>query len=477
MALDPSIPLGVNQNFTPPGPEQMLSLAAMAQQMKAQQAEQQKQNALKGIFSDPSNLDPESGLPTTTAISKIASVDPQMGLKVAGEVGALKTQAIDAKLATSKLYEEKVDTLSQEAVSPALKAYESAIESGIPKDQAKAQAQKVLNDGYDKAKKAGIYSAEEIANWPREFQPEAMAAHDERYQLWKAKADEAKRAEKKEADEASYRMREAADREKQIAQEGAYQKGELALRAKEINVQASGQGKWEILTDPTTNTQYRYNPVTGKATTLDGKKEVTPGGAQKLGSGNPRSAQALAVQAFVDDYAKAHNGQKPSGQQILAFNSSAAGMRRAATVATNAENAVNEVQRFVPIWQDAISKLPNSKIVAFNRLIQAGQKETNDPQLAAALVAAFDLAGASARANNPQSAVGGDVETRNEARKLFGTLVDKDAAKAIGDQVLKNAAAAKAATLETESAANIGFAGATDTAPAPRAKPTVSGWN
>jgi hypothetical protein len=39
--------------------------------------------------------------------------------------------------------------------------------------------------------------------------------------------------------------------------------------------------KWQVLTDPQTNTQFRYNPETAEATTLDGKP-YEPGGAARL---------------------------------------------------------------------------------------------------------------------------------------------------------------------------------------------------
>jgi tail lysozyme len=46
---------------------------------------------------------------------------------------------------------------------------------------------------------------------------------------------------------------------------------------------ASGQKNWDVLTDPTTNQQYRYQKSTGAAKNLTTDDPYTPGGAQKLG--------------------------------------------------------------------------------------------------------------------------------------------------------------------------------------------------
>lgn len=57
---------------------------------------------------------------------------------------------------------------------------------------------------------------------------------------------------------------------------------------------------WQILTDPKTNTQYRYDLDSGKALTLDGQP-YTPGGAGKISSGTVRSPASLAAMKFMEE--------------------------------------------------------------------------------------------------------------------------------------------------------------------------------
>lgn len=57
---------------------------------------------------------------------------------------------------------------------------------------------------------------------------------------------------------------------------------------------------WQILTDPKSNTQYRYDLDSGKALTLDGQP-YTPGGAGKINSGSIRSPASLAAMKFMEE--------------------------------------------------------------------------------------------------------------------------------------------------------------------------------
>jgi hypothetical protein len=58
---------------------------------------------------------------------------------------------------------------------------------------------------------------------------------------------------------------------------------------------------WQILTDPKSNTQFRYDLDSGKAFTLDGKP-FTPGGAQKLSSNQARSPAAIYLQKYQAEH-------------------------------------------------------------------------------------------------------------------------------------------------------------------------------
>lgn len=75
----------------------------------------------------------------------------------------------------------------------------------------------------------------------------------------------------------------------------------LADARAKATVAETNAKSWQVLTDPKSNTQYRYNPATGQSTTLDGSSAYTPGGASKINSGQPRSAAALAAQRYVEE--------------------------------------------------------------------------------------------------------------------------------------------------------------------------------
>lgn len=79
---------------------------------------------------------------------------------------------------------------------------------------------------------------------------------------------------------------------------------------------APPKANWQVLTDPKTNTQYRYDPNSGEAQTLDGKP-YTPQGAQKIGGGGQaRSAAALAAQQYKQEHPNA------TAEDIAQFNAS-----------------------------------------------------------------------------------------------------------------------------------------------------------
>jgi hypothetical protein len=59
-------------------------------------------------------------------------------------------------------------------------------------------------------------------------------------------------------------------------------------------------GAFQILTDPTTNQQYRYNPTTGEATTLD-MQPYAPGGATKIGAGAGKQGETKEIEQVKPD--------------------------------------------------------------------------------------------------------------------------------------------------------------------------------
>lgn len=128
-----------------------------------------------------------------------------------------------------------------------------------------------------------------------------------------------------------------------------------------------GGAKWEVLVDPKTQTAYRYDPVHGTATTLDGKP-YTPEGASKMnGGGSPRSASGLAVQRYIqanpsaspDDISQFSAKMKMQANAATAFGTGKQGQ----TI-----NSLNVAIDHLGTMQKAADALRNGNIQLFNKL-------------------------------------------------------------------------------------------------------------
>jgi hypothetical protein len=60
-----------------------------------------------------------------------------------------------------------------------------------------------------------------------------------------------------------------------------------------LGLRQQGQG-WQVMTDPTNNQQYRFQPSTGQAFDFQGQP-YTPGGAQRIGTGTQKAAKNITV--------------------------------------------------------------------------------------------------------------------------------------------------------------------------------------
>jgi hypothetical protein len=147
-------------------------------------------------------------------------------------------------------------------------------------------------------------------------------------------------------------------------------------RAKEAN---SGPKAWEVLTDPKTNTQFRYNPVTGQSTTLDGKQAYSPGGAQKMGGGGtPRSAASLAATMFVQEHPEA------TAQDVANFAADyAKGVKSVGAFATGKQGdlvrSFNVATSHLNTLDNLVGALNNGDVQAFNKFGNMISQQTGNP--------------------------------------------------------------------------------------------------
>ncbi len=217
MALtDPSIILGINP---PQQPNNLLSMYSQVQALKAQQgelAQQQKaaqtQNQLRAIFTDPENIDPDTGLPKAAAIGQVMKLDPNVGLKLFEGVAQAKNTEAESQIHHADIVSKKND-MADTARSAALESYDTDLANGVPVEQAKKNAQTVYGDGVDTLKKSGLFSKVEADAMPSDFDPVRMRVNSEKYQAWKEQQKKDKLAADKEADAVKRADRSETERE------------------------------------------------------------------------------------------------------------------------------------------------------------------------------------------------------------------------------------------------------------------------
>lgn len=189
---------------------------------------------------------------------------------------------------------------------------------------------------------------------------------------------------------------EAASRAGAISQANLPAQEKIAQIRADAAAQTAAGGKWQILTDPSSQQQYRYNPETSQATTLDGKP-YAPGGAQKIGGGVGRSGLAMAMQKFMQENPNATADDIARYAGIYGKTVAAVG----AGTKSDASSLGNITKLFdASTAQEQSMKGAISQVTALmnkgagtnagpiiNRWLQAGRKATGDAD-----VAAFDTA-------------------------------------------------------------------------------------
>jgi hypothetical protein len=224
-----------------------------------------------------------------------------------------------------------------------------------------------------------------------------------------------------------------------------------------VRQQLTGQGAagtFQILTDPTNNQQYRYNPQTGEATTLD-LKPYTPGGAARLGgagaSGPPVSDQTVEFWANVLN----HGGSLPAGlargasgaqlvQRIMAKvgetgdpgkfladratvkadSASLANLKKMTDAAVSFENTA--IKNFDVALKLSKNAVPTDWGPWLNKWIETGETQFGNtdvpPYVTAMLTGASEYAKIMSGSTGAQGAT---VDSRREAAELFSPYLSK----------------------------------------------------
>jgi hypothetical protein len=341
MPVDPNIPLSFNGQASY-GPQlstildNQNALMVLAQKRK----DIQNQNALAQILSDPTNIDPKTGLPTSDARAKVFQINPQMGMQLAAQESKIQTAQAQAQVRNSDLAIKKHTLLMEDVLDPSINAYDDALKQGMTPQQAAAQAQKIYTDGLTGLKSSGVFSEAEADALPGNFDPirvrsGALSTKDLLQAREREDAD--KRAD------ASLAERERHDAVPERT--GAFNAGmgggtapsgggggaggpSPLLSTKPLTPDDIRRGglaggdaktappaatateeppkpgptttplppprtkpKWSLETDPVTKQQYAYDANNGVSATMDHKFLFNAGGAEKVGTEKPATGE------------------------------------------------------------------------------------------------------------------------------------------------------------------------------------------
>lgn len=372
-------------------PLQMMSMREMGMRMAQQKQQMQAQNALRQLFATPGAVDPSTGMPTGNALSRIMAIDPATGMAMRQNM--LKTQAMQLQAQRNKiqLTEDQVKMLAP-IRDQALGIYDETLKNTDSKEAAQNAAQTYVSGEWDNLNKGGTLPPEVMRSLPRQFNEPQFRAAALSYK-----------------DRMALQERERSDNAR-IAGLNERERHDRAMEDRLAAGGTSAMSKWQVLTDPGKKDkngnpiQYRYNPVTAEASTLDGKP-YTPSGAQKIGSssqavisddaanliaeqvlaGNRMATTGLArsaanVTKVNNAIARMAKEQGLSGAEIAAKQAEFAGMlsseRAIGTRTANMDIAANEVKNMAPLALSLSDKVSRSQFPTLNSVILSAQRGT-----------------------------------------------------------------------------------------------------
>jgi hypothetical protein len=205
VGLDPTLVRGFQptQNIGP-NVGAMLQDANAMMQVDAFRKEQQRQNALRGILSQPGALD-DQGNPTQDVMKQINAVDPAAGMTLQQNSLINQQRQLQLQSMKTKAFGEKMDMIG-DAYAPLYETYQDAIKGGAPVEQATSQAQEGVTAALDRLKQSGMLTPQEVNNLPTQFDPIKMGNFvqgSKNYQDWRAnnfKSEQASRKDQLERD-------------------------------------------------------------------------------------------------------------------------------------------------------------------------------------------------------------------------------------------------------------------------------------
>lgn len=205
---------------------------------------------------------------------------------------------------------------------------------------------------------------------------------------------------------------------------------------------------WQILTDPKTNTQYRYDLDSGKALTLDGQPYTPAGAARITGGASARSPGMAFMNKYITEHPGATSDEISTAAQKFRMGQSEAGT--VGTRAGAADVASLEVSAFAKQALDANNNLPRADWEITNSALQAWDTKTKNPQLRRLMIAADALVNARARAISPTGSP--HVNDQLEGRKMLSAAFANGDFAAAVDQMEMEAEGVRTSTQASKDA-------------------------
>ena len=183
------IPLQAGRGVPPVGISPAEQNQMLMTQLRLAQVKQTQdaQNALKGLFSNPANLD-ASGMPSPNALRTLMQASPETGLETMNTLAKLQEQRARTTFTQSKIsdaVQEQVYQIGKESRA----AYWDALKT-MPPDAALKVGQEKYTEKLDAFKATGLASPDIVARLAPNFDPERVTRNVNAYE--QAHADPAK---------------------------------------------------------------------------------------------------------------------------------------------------------------------------------------------------------------------------------------------------------------------------------------------
>ncbi len=166
---------------TPFGPDlkQVMQMQALQQRMQQLQQVQQGENALRSLYQNSANVDPDTGMLRPQARNRLMQLSPSAGQDYMAQAAQIEERQQRAKYLTGQAY-EKEQSVAHEIGSGALAYYNERLPKDGP-ERALRQTNDWLGEQLDSARKSGSLSPQSLEKFQREFDPITFRSREAAY--------------------------------------------------------------------------------------------------------------------------------------------------------------------------------------------------------------------------------------------------------------------------------------------------------